>query len=170
MHAPPIANLTTLAPEPLLRPAPVLLRAWSDPDSPSRFWMVATAALLAPLLHPVLRTVVGVPSHLLWFSLVLPVSMVTYRYGGRQGIGLALGSLALVGAGEQLFGSGYGTAADPATVLALIVAVGFTQLLVGRFAIRVRDEQLRRLAAEAGRRKRSSWKPSGGLRVASGTT
>lgn len=149
MRALPVPDVMLFAPARAARRVRARLQAWSDSDSLSRFWVVAAAALLAPMLHPVLRSVVGVPSHLLWFAHVLPASMVTYRYGGRRGIGLAFGSLALVGAGEQLFGGGYGTPADRATILALVVAVGFTQLLVGRFAIRVRDEQRQRLTAEA---------------------
>lgn len=167
MRALPTPDVRLSSPERAARHARAQLQAWSDPDSLLRFWVVVATALLAPMLHPVLRSVVGVPSHLLWFAHVLPVSMVTYRYGGRQGIGLAFGSLALVGAGERLFGGGYGTAADPATILSLIVAVGFTQLLVGRFAIRVRDEQQRRLAAEAeaheSRRLESIGRLAGGI-------
>ena len=40
--------------------------------------VAALLILLAPALHPLLRPVVGVPSHLLWFAHILPVALMAY--------------------------------------------------------------------------------------------
>ena len=40
--------------------------------------IAASAVLLIPALHPLLRPTVGVPSHLLWFAHILPVALVAY--------------------------------------------------------------------------------------------
>lgn len=81
---------------------------------------------------------VGVPSHLLWWIHVLPVAVVTYRFGVRGGMAVVAFSALLVGAGERLFGAGYWTPADWATVFSLTVAVTFTNLLVAGFALYAR--------------------------------
>lgn len=97
-----------------------------------------------PALHPLLRPVVGVPSHLLWFAHTLPVAMLAYTFGFRAAVLATLASVIGVAGGERLFGAGYGIAADEATVLALSTAVGLTDSLVGAFALAVRQEQARR--------------------------
>lgn len=116
---------------------------------PRRQSTVIAGVLLLPLLHPFLIPIVGVPSHLLWFAHVLPVSMVAHRDGLRPGILTAALSLLMIGAGEALLGAGYWESADPATTGALVVAVGLVHVLVGGFALRVRHEHGRRAVAEA---------------------
>jgi PAS domain S-box-containing protein len=108
--------------------------------------IVAAVAMLIPALHPVLIPVVGAPSHLLWFVHVLPVALLSLAFG-LPGAAFATGFSAVwVGAGETWFGGGYGTPAPSGTVLALAIAVGLTDLLVGGFALAVRAEQKRRRA------------------------
>ena len=105
-------------------------------------WMSATTArgvallfALLPLAHPALRPLVGVPSHLLWFSHVLPVAVLTYR-AGRRGAVLAVGASAVaIFIGERAFGGGYGVPADWETTIALTSALTFTNLLVAGFAL-----------------------------------
>jgi two-component system NtrC family sensor kinase len=108
--------------------------------------VLGLAGLIAalPALHPLLRPVVGVPSHLLWFAHTLPVAILAYTFGVRAAVLGTLASVVWVAAGERLFGAGYGIGADQATVLALSTAVGLTDALVGGFALAVRQEQARR--------------------------
>jgi len=102
------------------------------------FCLAAGALLVAPAAHPLLMPFVGVPSHLLWWVHVLPVALVTYRWG-RRGAAIALPvSAVLVIVGELAFGAGYGVSADWATVWALTTALGFTNLLVVSFALYAR--------------------------------
>jgi hypothetical protein len=52
---------------------------WTSlPASDRRLFILGSAALIAalPALHPLLRPVVGVPSHLLWFAHILPVAVL----------------------------------------------------------------------------------------------
>lgn len=104
-------------------------------DIPSpRFRAIISALLLAPMLHPILRPFVGVPSHLLWFVHVLPVAWWTYHRGPRIG-GLAIAaSIGAIMAGERAFGAGYFVSADWPTALSLAVSVGLTSGLVAGFA------------------------------------
>ncbi len=120
---------------------------WTSlPASNRRLFVLGSAALIAalPALHPLLRPVVGVPSHLLWFAHILPVAMLAYTFGLRGAVLATLASVICVAGGERLFGAGYGIGADEATVLALSTAVGLTDSLVGGFALAVRQEQARR--------------------------
>ncbi len=89
---------------------------------------------LLPALHPMLRPLVGVPSHLLWFAHVLPVAWSTYHRGSRGGGVSIVVSLLLLVLGERMFGAGYFVAADWQTVVSLTVALGFTHTLVAGFA------------------------------------
>lgn len=105
--------------------------------TPDRRWAV-TALFLAPVLHPLLIPVVGVPSHLLWFVHVLPVASWTYHRGHTAGaLGIAASLLMLI-AGERTFGAGYFVAADWRTAVSLAVSLGFTCALVGGFALYAR--------------------------------
>lgn len=72
----------------------------------------------------------------------MPVALVIYRGAGPGRLSIVPLSAALVVAGERLFGFGYGTAADWHTVLALAVALTFTNLLVGGFAMYARTTEL----------------------------
>lgn len=99
------------------------------------FWGIVSLAALLPAAHPLLRPLVGVPSHLLWFSLVLPVAMIADRWGRRAAIFAVAVSAGLVVIGEQSFGAGYGRAADVQTTIALAVALSFANALVAGFAI-----------------------------------
>jgi len=104
--------------------------------------LAATAMLfLVPALHPLLRPVVGVPSHLLWFTHVLPIALVSYAFGLRGAAAAVMLSVLIVVTGERLFGAGYGHGADEATVLALSVAVSMSGALIAWFALAVRTEQ-----------------------------
>lgn len=106
--------------------------------SRARFWAGMVALTVLPGLHPVLLPVVGVASHLLWWAHVLPLALLTHRMGQRAlGPGI-LGSVALLVLGERLFGAGYWIPADWATVLSLAVALVFTEVLVGGFALYAR--------------------------------
>ncbi len=99
----------------------------------------SVALLLAlPALHPLLIPLVGVPSHLLWWTHVLPVALITYRHGRRAAAAIVATSALLVVAGERAFGAGYGTPADWFTVGSLAVALTFTNLLVAGFALYAR--------------------------------
>lgn len=91
-----------------------------------------------PVAHPLLRTFVGVPSHLLWFSHVLPVALMTYRRGQRGAIVSMSLSAFSIAVGERLFGNGYGQSADWETVGALTVALTFTNILIAGFALYAR--------------------------------
>ncbi len=97
-----------------------------------------TALFLAPVLHPLLLPVVGVPSHLLWFVHVLPVAWWTYHRGRTAGALAIAVSLVLLIAGERAFGAGYFVSADWKTAIALSVSLGFTCALVGGFALYAR--------------------------------
>ena len=106
-------------------------------ETPNPRWAV-TGLLFAPVLHPLLLPVVGVPSHLLWFVHVLPVAWWTYHRGRTAGA-LAIGaSLLMLIAGERTFGAGYFIAADWRTAVALAVALAFTCTLVAGFALYAR--------------------------------
>ncbi|MEX2531861.1 MAG: PAS domain-containing sensor histidine kinase [Gemmatimonadota bacterium] len=93
---------------------------------------------IVPVFHPLLLPLLGVASHLLWWTHVLPVAMLSYRHG-RWGMFLSVpGSVAFLVAGERIFGAGYGIPADWATVLSLAGALTFTHFLVGGFALYAR--------------------------------
>ncbi len=94
---------------------------------------------LAPVVHPLLRPVLGVPSHLLWFVHVLPVALLTFWYGRRAAMLAVTVSPILVGFGERTWGSGYWNPADMETTLALVVAVLFTDILIAGFALFARN-------------------------------
>jgi signal transduction histidine kinase/ActR/RegA family two-component response regulator len=98
----------------------------------------ALAVTLLPLVHPALRPLLGTPSHLIWFAHVFPVALVGYTFGWWPMIGGVLLSSALVAVGESFFGAGYGIPADQTTIVALAVAVGCVNLLVGILAAWVR--------------------------------
>jgi len=94
---------------------------------------------LAPVTHPLLRPLLGVPSHLLWFVHVLPVALLTFWYGRRAAALAVALSPVLVGFGERTLGAGYGHPADMETTLALVVAVLFTDILIAGFALFARN-------------------------------
>ncbi|MBK7595315.1 MAG: response regulator [Gemmatimonadetes bacterium] len=89
---------------------------------------------MVPALHPILRTFVGAPSHLLWFVLVVPVGASAYGRSQRWAIPLAALAALWTAVGEFWFGAGYGHAADPATILALTTAVGLVAALTAVMA------------------------------------
>jgi len=91
-----------------------------------------------PVLHPLLLPLVGVASHLLWWVHVLPVAVLTYRYGKRIGFPSVLVSGMLLVIGERLWGAGFWIPADWMTVLSLATALTFTHLLVAGFALYAR--------------------------------
>src|SRR5581483_7051554 len=104
----------------------VVLRLQRLPVLSKRQGLAAAGlAFLLPAVHPVLRPLVGVPSHLLWFAHGLPVAVATYLFGVRGAVGAMLLSIGAVSAGERLFGAGYGRGSDDATILALSAAVAF---------------------------------------------
>jgi len=107
-----------------------------------RVWLLiltVVAPFLAPLAHPLLIPWVGVPSHLLWWTHVLPVAMVSYHAGRRGAVASIAASALFVAAGERLFGAGYGIPADRATVWALTTGVVATHMLVAGFALYARS-------------------------------
>ncbi|MFQ6047013.1 MAG: ATP-binding protein [Gemmatimonadales bacterium] len=109
---------------------------------------------LLPLSHPIFRPLLGAPSHLLWFAHVFPVALASYVWGMRGAGVSVVASVLAVTAGEATFGAGYWVAADLATVLALGVSVGITEMLLAGFALWVRAaerqrQQLERVAATA---------------------
>ncbi len=113
---------------------------------------VAVGSALIPALHPLLRPLIGIPSHLLWFALTLPVAIVTYTWGIKAAVAAVVASVAWVGLGEHLFGGGYGVSADEATQLALMIATGFTSALLAGFSLAARAERehARRVDAQLG--------------------
>ena len=102
------------------------------------WWSGIAVLFLMPVSHPLLIPLVGVPSHLMWWVHVLPVALVTFRCGRRPGVMAFFVSLLLVSGGELAFGAGYGIPASGQTVIALTVALGGTNLLVGAFALYAR--------------------------------
>ena len=124
-----------------------------------RSLLPASLLFFVPALHPLLQSLVGVPSHLLWWVHVLPVALFTYVRGRAQGAAALAVSTVLLILGERLFGLGYGNSADWETVASLAIALTFTNLLVGGFATFARDSErtFRALVNEA---------PIGILRVA----
>ncbi len=107
-------------------------------QSTGSFWLAVSVTALLPALHPLMIPAVGVPSHLLWWVHVLPVAMVAFRFGLRGAVVAVLASSIAVASGEALFGTGYGTSADTATITALFVALTLTTLLVAAFALYAR--------------------------------
>jgi signal transduction histidine kinase len=105
----------------------------------SRLRTVVAGLAVLPAAHPLLLPWVGVASHLLWWVHVLPLALVTYRYGRRALVPSMGVSGALLASGERLFGAGYGIPADWATVLSLLVALLLTEALVGGFALYARN-------------------------------
>jgi len=91
-------------------------------------------AFVLPAAHPTLLPTVGAPSHLLWWIHVLPVAFLTYRLGDRGAFATILASTVALVAGERTFGTGYWEPAPWETVIALAVALTFTNLLVAGFA------------------------------------
>ena len=106
-----------------------------------RFYLLCASLFLLPAIHPIFRPLLGPPSHLLWWVHVLPVALIAYRIGFRAGVAGVAGSMLLAAVGEALFGAGYGIPADDATVWAITVALGATDLLVMGFARWVRREE-----------------------------
>lgn len=103
------------------------------------FWLAVGALFLVPAAHPMLRPLIGVPSHLLWWVHVLPVAIVSYRLGRRGAVAALVISALLVGIGERTFGAGYGAAADWDTAWALASALTFTNILLSGFALYARQ-------------------------------
>lgn len=103
-----------------------------------RYWSAVGGLLLAPALHPLLIPLIGVPSHLLWWVHVLPIALVSFRYGRRGAARLVPLSTALVIAGERLFGAGYGVPAPWETAWSLAAALTATHILVAGFALHAR--------------------------------
>lgn len=105
-------------------------------------WLVpftVAVPFVLPLAHPLLIPWVGVPSHLLWWTHVLPVAMASY-HGGRRGAAASVAaSIFMVAAGERLLGAGYGVPADWATTIALSTGVLATHVLVAGFALYARS-------------------------------
>ncbi|MEX2526240.1 MAG: ATP-binding protein [Gemmatimonadota bacterium] len=101
-------------------------------------WGMATL-LAIPILHPFLLPMVGVASHLLWWVHVLPVALLTLHHGRKAAVGVPLLSMALLVAGERLFGAGYWVAADWQTTFSLAVALLFTNALVAGFSLYARQ-------------------------------
>ena len=99
------------------------------------FWLASGVLLTIPAAHPMLVPLVGVPSHLLWWIHVLPVALITYRFGKRGAAGTLVISAALLVAGERAFGTAYGVPAVWSTVAALVTALTFTNLLVAGFSL-----------------------------------
>lgn len=106
-------------------------------------WLTATAlvALGLPVLHPLVRSTIGVGSHLLWFIYVFPSAIVAYRYGRAGAIVFLLLSPAFVLAGERTFGAGYGTPASWETAISLSMSLAFTNVLVVGFALSARQRR-----------------------------
>lgn len=102
-----------------------------------------TVAFLLPLAHPTLMPFAGTPSHLLWWTHVLPVAFVTYRKGERGAWIVVPASTAMLVAGERWFGMGYWQPAGWQTVTALAVALTFTNLLVAGFGMFARRVETR---------------------------
>ncbi|MEX2181597.1 MAG: response regulator [Gemmatimonadaceae bacterium] len=98
---------------------------------------------LLPVAHPLLMPVVGVPSHLLWWSHVLAVALSADRWGERGAVVAVLASAWGVIFGERMLGAGYGIAADWGTVTALAAALTATNLLVGGYALFARRTRRR---------------------------
>jgi signal transduction histidine kinase len=103
-----------------------------------RLFLVVAALLAIPAAHPILIPVIGVPSHLLWWAHVLPVALLSFRYGRRGAALVFTVSLVLVLVGERMFGAGYGRPASWETAWALTVALLGTHLLVVGFALYAR--------------------------------
>lgn len=102
-----------------------------------RAW-VAGILFLLPLAHPFLIPVVGVASHLLWFSHPVAVGLLSFEFGRSGALwGLAI-SVTWVALGEWLFGTGFGVPADPPTIVALTTAVGVVDLFLAAFALDAR--------------------------------
>ncbi|MDT8369401.1 MAG: ATP-binding protein [Longimicrobiales bacterium] len=100
---------------------------------------VALAVLfLVPATHPLLIPFVGVSSHLLWFVHSVVVGAAAFAFGIRGVSVVTFASVVAVGAGEALFGAGYGEAADPAALVSLVIAVGSVDLLAGWTAVHAR--------------------------------
>lgn len=101
-------------------------------------WSAVAALLALPALHPLLIPLIGVPSHLLWWVHVLPVALVTFRRGQRQGLAVLSLSALLVLVGERVFGAGKGQPASWETAWALTIALSATNVLVAGFAVYAR--------------------------------
>lgn len=97
--------------------------------------LTALALYVVPGLHPLLMPVTGVTSHLLWWTHVVPVSLLAYFYGTRGGVFAIAASVLLLVAGERLFGAGYNQAASWETAWSLAVALALTNLLAAVLAI-----------------------------------
>jgi diguanylate cyclase (GGDEF)-like protein len=110
-----------------------------DPTSEFPVVPLLVALYLAPALHPLLRPMVGPPSHLLWWIHVLPVGQHGHRHGRWGMAGAVAASVVLAGVGERAFGAGYAVAADWETVWSITLALGFTNVLVGAFALYARS-------------------------------
>ena len=107
-------------------------------DRHTGYIAIAGALFLAPILHPLLIPLVGVPSHLLWFVHVVPVAVLTYGYGRRGAVVAVAVSAAMVVAGERVFGAGYFEAATWETAMSLGVSLTFTNVLLAGFALYAR--------------------------------
>ncbi len=100
--------------------------------------VIIVIPLFLPFLHPLLIPLVGVPSHLLWFTHVATTAAVTYRYGHKGALLIVPLSLSIVVACERLFGAGYWIPADWFTVLALGISSLFVNLLMVGFGLYAR--------------------------------
>lgn len=116
------------------RHRPVLLTEESDaPLVP-----LVVVLYLLPTLHPLLRPMVGPPSHLLWWIHVLPVAVLAYRHGNWGLAGAMAASVLLAGLGERAFGAGYAIPASWETTWSIAIALTFTNSLVGAFSLYAR--------------------------------
>lgn len=97
--------------------------------------LTVLAMYVAPGLHPLLMPLTGVTSHLLWWTHVVPVSLLAYFYGTKGGVLSIAASVLLLLAGERLFGAGYNQAASWETAWSLAVALAMTNLLVALLAV-----------------------------------
>lgn len=105
---------------------------------PGRVASFVSLVFLLPALHPALIPLVGVASHLLWFTHALPVAYWS-RQRGRVGALLSLlVSFVLVVIGERTFGTGYGSPAPWDMAWSLGIAAAFSNALVASFAVLTR--------------------------------
>ncbi len=97
--------------------------------------LTTLALYIAPALHPLLMPVTGVTSHLLWWTHVAPVALLSYFYGSRGSAAAITISIVWLVAGERFFGAGYGEPASWETAWSLAVALALTNLLVALLAV-----------------------------------
>ena len=100
--------------------------------------------VMLPAIHPLIRPLVGAPSHLLWFVLLVPVGFVAYSRGRLIGAVSAGGAALWTGVGEALFGAGYGVPADGPTILAMTSTIGFVGMLSAIMSGLLAEQEFRR--------------------------